>query len=365
MFRTVVALIRKEFYQVRRDPVMLRLIFLMPIIQLLILGYAINVDVRNIYLGVFDFDRSAASRDYVRAFTASDYFVQREMKVPLLNAEQSFLADRQNVILVIPEDFSQALTEKKTIRLGMLVDGTNASSASIAMGYSNLIAAEFSKKHLRLSLPIELRKKVLYNPESESVYYMVPGIVALLLTMITLMLTSMAIVREREIGTFEQLMVTPITKRELLLGKTIPFAILGFIEMSVAIAFGVIWFGIPFVGSWPLLYGLSFIFLFTTLGVGIFVSTISSTQQQAMFLAWFLTIYMILTSGLFIPIQNMPQLVQYMTYLNPLRYYMVIIRGIMLKGAGIDALYPNILAMMLFSLLIFTFAWLRFGKRVK
>jgi ABC-2 type transport system permease protein len=233
------------------------------------------------------------------------------------------------------------------------------------MGYANLITTEFSRDRLDLSIPVKLRAKALYNPESESVYYMVPGIVALLLTMITVMLTSMAIVREREIGTLEQLMVTPITKRELLLGKTIPFAILGFIEISVALALGVIWFGIPFVGSWPLLYFLSFIFLFTTLGVGIFVSTISSTQQQAMFYAWFFMIFAILTSGLFIPIQNMPESIQYLTYLNPLRYFMVIIRGIMLKGAGFDTLHTSIIAMVLFSVGIFTFAWLRFGKRVK
>jgi ABC-2 type transport system permease protein len=206
---------------------------------------------------------------------------------------------------------------------------------------------------------------VLYNPESESVFYMVPGIVALLLTMITVMLTSMAIVREREIGTLEQLLVTPIKKRELLLGKTIPFALLGFLEMSIALAFGVIWFGIPFAGSWPLLYGLSLVFLFTTLGFGIFISTMSNTQQQAMFYAWFFMIFAILTSGLFIPIENMPQVVQYLTYLNPLRYFMVIIRGIMMKGAGVDTLYPNILAMIAFSVVIFTSAWLRFGKRVK
>jgi ABC-2 type transport system permease protein len=337
----------------------------MPIIQLLILGYAINVDVKNIYLGVYDYDRSETSREYVRSLTAGRYFLNRETRAPVLAAERSFQQNRQNAVLLVPVDFGASLSQGKAVRAGMLVDGTNANSASIAMGYANLITTEFNQRQLGLSIPIKLRTKALYNPESESVYYMVPGIVALLLTMITVMLTSMAIVREREIGTLEQLLVTPINKRELLLGKTIPFALLGFIEISVALALGVIWFGIPFAGSWPLLYGLSFIFLFTTLGVGIFVSTISNTQQQAMFYAWFFMIFAILTSGLFIPIQNMPTSVQYLTYLNPLRYFMVIIRGIMLKGAGIDTLYPNILALMIFSILIFTFAWLRFGKRVK
>jgi ABC-2 type transport system permease protein len=365
MFQTVLALVKKEFYQVRRDKVMLRMIFLMPIIQLLLLGYAINIDVKNIYLGVYDYDRSQTSRDFVQSLTAGQYFIDRETDVPLLEADRSFRENRENAVLVIPHNFSADLDEGRSVTAGMLVDGANASSASIAMGYANLITLEFNQRKYGFTMPVELRKKVLYNPESESVFYMVPGIVALLLTMITVMLTSMAIVREREIGTLEQLLVTPIKKRELLLGKTIPFALLGFLEMSIALAFGVIWFGIPFAGSWPLLYGLSLVFLFTTLGFGIFISTMSNTQQQAMFYAWFFMIFAILTSGLFIPIENMPQVVQYLTYLNPLRYFMVIIRGIMMKGAGVDTLYPNILAMIAFSVVIFTSAWLRFGKRVK
>jgi len=179
------------------------------------------------------------------------------------------------------------------------------------------------------------------------------------------MLTSMAIVREREVGTLEQVMVTPISTTALILGKTVPFAILGFIEMSIALVFAVLLFFIPFAGSLPLLYGLSFIFLFTTLGVGMFVSTITHTQQQAMFFAWFFMIFAIMTSGFFTPITNMPEVVQYITYLNPLRYFMVIVRGIMMKGSGVAELYPQILALLAFGVGIFTFSWLRFSKRVK
>jgi len=192
----------------------------------------------------------------------------------------------------------------------------------------------------------------------------VPAIVAVLLTMITVMLTSMAIVREREIGTLEQLMVTPITVPALIAGKTIPFAILGFVEMSIALLFGVLWFKIPFAGSWSLLYFLAFIYLFTTLGVGLFISTITKTQQQAMFFAWFFSIFAIMTSGFFAPIANMPESIQYLTYLNPLRYFVVIIRGIMMKGASYTELYPDIIAMIIFGVVIFTFSWLRYSKRV-
>jgi len=183
--------------------------------------------------------------------------------------------------------------------------------------------------------------------------------------MITMMLTSMAIVREREIGTLEQLMVTPIKTPALILGKTIPFAIIGFLELSVALFLGVTWFDIPFVGSWGLLYGLSLIYLFTTLGIGMLISTISTTQQQAMFFTWFFSVFAILTSGFFTPIANMPQLVQYLTYLNPLRFYMIIVRGIMMKGASLSVLYSETLVMIIFGVVVFTFAWLRFSKRIK
>jgi ABC-2 type transport system permease protein len=246
-----------------------------------------------------------------------------------------------------------------------VVDGTNANSASIALGYANVITRQFNERITDFTQPVQLRQRKLYNPEGESVYFMVPGIVATLLTMITAMLTAMAIVREREIGTLEQLMVTPISTPALILGKTIPFALIGFVEMSLALFLGVIWFNIPFAGSWVLLYALAFLFLFTTLGVGMFISTISSTQQQAMFFTWFFTIFAILTSGFFTPIANMPPLVQYLTYLNPLRYFMTTVRGIMMKGASLGELYPQVIAMIIFGLTIFTFSWLRFSKRVK
>jgi ABC-2 type transport system permease protein len=210
-----------------------------------------------------------------------------------------------------------------------------------------------------------MQGKMLYNPEAKSVYFMVPGIVATLLTMVTVMLTCMAIVREREIGTLEQLMVTPITTPALLLGKIVPFALIGFLEMSLALAFGMIWFRIPFVGSWPLLYALSFVYLFATLGVGIFISTVTKTQQQAMFFSWFFSIFALLTSGFFTPIANMPRSIQYLTYINPLRYFMKIVRGIIMKGASIDILYPEVMAMVIFGLVVFSFSWMWFSKRVK
>jgi ABC-2 type transport system permease protein len=365
MFRTVMALVRKEFLQVIRDFNMLRMIFMMPIIQLLILGYAVNTDVKLIYTAVYDYDRSELSRDYIRSLSAGNYFVTGSSRFSVLDADLGFKENEYNVVLTIPRDFSRNLMQSKSTEVGLLVDGTNANSASIALGYSNIITSQFNRRVTGLSQPISMRQTRLYNPEARSVNYMVPGIVALLLTMITVMLTSMAIVREREMGTLEQLMVTPIKTPALILGKTIPFAILGFMEVSVALLFGITWFHIPFAGSWGLLYGLALVYLFIPLGIGMFISTISSSQQQAMFFAWFFSIFAILTSGFFAPIANMPKIIQYLTYLNPLRYFMKIVRAIMMKGASIDALYPEVIAMVIFGAVVFTISWLRFSKRVK
>jgi ABC-2 type transport system permease protein len=365
MFRTVLALIRKEFYQVIRDRVMLAMIFIMPIVQLLILGYAVSTDVKLIYTAVYDYDKSELSREYIRSLSAGNYFVTGSSPFSILEAEKGFKENKYNVALIIPHDFSKRLDMSQSVKVGMMVDGTNANSASIALGYANVITSKFNRRITGLESPITMRQDLLYNPEQRSVNFTVPGVVALLLTMITVMLTSMAIVREREIGTLEQLMVTPISTPALILGKIIPFALLGLIEISVALFFGITWFNIPFVGSWWLLYGLSFVYLFTTLGVGMLISTISTSQQQAMFFAWFFTIFAIMTSGFFTPIANMPQFIQYLTYLNPLRYFMKIVRAIMMKGAGLDVLYPEVLAMVAFGMVLFTLSSLRFSKRVK
>jgi ABC-2 type transport system permease protein len=356
---------KKEFRQVFRDKMMLRAIFVAPIMQLFILGYAVNLDVKLIYTAVFDHDRTELSREFVRSFSADDYFVIDAPEHPLTQAEEGFRQNRYNAALVIPEDFSERIETGQQVRVGFWVDGTNANAAGVAIGYAGLITQKFNERMTPLERPISLHKRFLYNPEAKTIYFMVPAIVATLLTSITVMLTSMAIVREREMGTLEQVMVTPISTPAFILGKTIPFAILGFIEISVALAFGIAWFRIPFVGSAALLYTLAFVYLFTTLGVGMFISTISHTQQQAMFFGWFFSVFTILTSGFFTPIENMPMVVRYITLANPLQYFMKIVRGIIMKGAGIGDLYPEILAMFIFGTVIFTFSWIRFSKRTK
>jgi ABC-2 type transport system permease protein len=365
MLRTVLALIRKEFYQVRRDRTMLRVILLMPMIQMFLLGYAITTDVKLVRTAVYDFDRSVTSRDYVRAFTAGDYFVLRPAGYPLLEADRGFKEDRYDVVLIIPRGFSARLGEMKEAEVGLLLDGSNANEAAIAQGYAGTITQRFNRGLANLAPPAGLRERILYNPEGESVYFMIPGVVATLITMITMLLTALAIVREREMGTLEQLMVTPIRTSALILGKTIPFAVIGFVEMSLALAVGIAWFRIPFVGSWALLYGLTLIYLLTTLGAGMLISTLTRTQQQAMFMTWFFSLFAIMTSGFFIPIANMPRAVRLLTYANPLRYFMTIVRAIIMKGASINVLYPEVISMVIFGAIVFGFSWLTFSKRVK
>jgi ABC-2 type transport system permease protein len=362
--RTVIAMIRKEFRQVFRDRTMLRLIFVAPILEMFLLGYAVNFDVKRIPTAVYDYDRSDLSREFTRSFTGGDYFTVRGTDIPLTAVDKGFDEGRYAVALVIPSNFSRRIEEAESTSVGMIVDGTNANSAGIALGYAGVITQQFNDRHFNLPRPITLRQKVLYNPALKSVNYMVPGVVAILITVVTVMLTSMAIVREREAGTFEQVMVTPISAQAFILGKTMPFAILAFLEISVALAFGIAWFRIPFAGSWVLLYLSAFIFLFTTLGMGMLISTVSKTQQQAMFFAWFFTLFTMMTSGFFTPIENMPVVVQDITLLNPMRYFMKVIRGIMMKDAGLDALYPDILAMIVFSAAIFAISWRRFSKRI-
>jgi ABC-2 type transport system permease protein len=369
MLRAYLGLIRKELIQVRRDPNMLRIIFAMPVIQLLLLGYTVNLDVKNIRLDVYDYDRTQYSRRLVDAMRPGGYFLPDDSTYvleprPLWTLESRFKGGDADMALIIPNRFSERITKHRPATVGLMIDGADANQARIGQGYAAQIVERYSRQFTRVSPSVEIREDVLYNPDSESVNYMVPGIVATLLMMVTVMLTAMAIVREREIGTLEQLMVTPISGWILLMGKITTFGLLGILEMAVALALGVLWFGIPFVGSPILLLLLSGLFLVTTLGMGMFFSTVSSTQQQAMFLAWFFSVFAILTSGFFTPIFNMPRWVQVVTYLNPMRYFVVIVRGIMMKDAGISDLYQDILALVVYGTVVFGFSAMRFRKRV-
>jgi ABC-2 type transport system permease protein len=347
---------------------MLRLIFIMPVVQLLVLGYAINTDVKHIPLDVYDHDQSSYSRQLVQAFEAGDYFdpmlrLSDPDISPLWQADNRFKDGHSQMSIIIPPDFSERLSLRDSITIGLMADGSDANAARAGLGYASQITRQFSQQVTGFKPPVEIRSTFLYNPESESKYFMIPGVVSVLLTMISMMLTAMAIVRERELGTLEQVLVTPIRPIVLLMGKVTAFAILSVVEFGIALGIGMLWYGIPFAGSPLLLFALSGLYLLTTLGLGMFFSTVTSTQQQAMFFVWFFSIFTMLTSGFFTPISNMPDWLQQVTIINPMKYFLVIVRGIIMKGASLPDLLPNVIALVIFGVTLFAFSVLRFHKR--
>ncbi|HNS15159.1 MAG TPA: ABC transporter permease [Syntrophorhabdaceae bacterium] len=369
MFERIKQMMIKEFHQIFRDKRMRPVIFLTPILQLIIFGYAVTTDVNNIRLAVYDLDRSYESRELTRRFEASGYFqVFRSVERP---EEVQDLLDRGKVLAVLQVNrgFSADIKKGKQAEVQVLFDGTDSNTALVAMSYANAIIAGYAKvlggPHVRASAArFDVRARAWYNPALRSKNYNVPGVIAIMIMLVCLLLTSMAIVREREIGTMEQLMVTPLKPVEMILGKTAPFAIIGFFDMFLVTIVGVLWFSIPIQGSLPLLVLCTAIYLLSVLGIGLFISTISKTQQQAMMGTFLFFAPAILLSGLMFPIENMPAAVQYGTYLNPLRYFLIIIRGIFLKGNGIGILWPQMLALFILGAAVMTISALRFKKRL-
>jgi ABC-2 type transport system permease protein len=363
----------KEFLQLFRDPKLRRMVLLMPLVQVMVFGYAVTTDVRRVPTAVVDFDGSASSRDLLSRFSASGYF--RFVSRTRDPDEASRLLDegKAGAILRIDEGFAQDLRAGRTAVLQVIVDGTDSNTAGIVLDYSGRIAGEYSRQVLlaRLSrllgaVPprkgIELVPRAWFNENLESRNFYVPGVIALIVMLITLTLSSMAVVREKEVGTIEQILVSPITPAEFILGKTLPFALVGYADVLMIAGIGVFWFDVPIRGSLPLLLLATTFYLMTTLGIGLFISTVSGTQQQAMMTVFFFYFPAVLLSGFMFPIANMPVLVQYLTYANPLRYFLVVLRGIFLKGAGPETLWPQMAALLVMGLVTLYFTTRRFRK---
>jgi ABC-2 type transport system permease protein len=374
--KTILHFIKKEFLQFKRDPKMFALILVAPIVQLVFLGYAANFDVNVVHTAVYDMDKTEMSRQYLESFDATGYFSFDEY---VNNYDELTEAiDNGEVILaiVIPKDFEKKINRRETVQVQAIFDGSDGNTGSIAAGYLQGVTLQYSKQivtDIRNKLGIKVlpvgnvvsETRVWYNPELKTRNFMVPGIVGLLLMIITLILTSLAVVKEKEIGTLEQLIVTPIKPIEMIVGKLVPFIILGFVAVIMVITSMHFIFAIDVKGSVVLLFASSFVFILSTLGLGLFVSTVSSTQQQAMMLAIFLVMMpMVFLSGFTFPIENMPEVIQWITYIIPLRYFMTIIRGIILKGIGIADLWPQLLAMLGLGIFILGMSVLRFHKRV-
>ncbi len=374
--RPILVLIRKEFQQILYDKMMLRIIFLMPLIQTFLMGYAVTTDVKHQKVVILDEDRSASSRQIISSLRHCGYF---DMEGDLSSRREVgdwIQSGKADLGLMIPLHFEADFETGKSPSVQLLVDGQNSNTSSIGLGYVMGILQDFSQnvsfekrlisgvKTASMHL-LEAQTRVFYNPELKSVYYMIPGIVTVLLTIVTMMLTAMGLVREKEIGTLEQLLVTPIRSYQLLIGKLVPFAILGYIALIVILLFGTIWFGLPFEGSVWIVALATAIFLMSTLGFGLFISSISSTQQQAMFIAWFFMVFGLLMSGFFYAIENMPDWAQTVTLFNPLRFYLAILREVFLKGAGIMHLKFEFGALTLMGISILSMTVLQFRAKLK
>ncbi len=376
MFERLKTMLIKEFTQILRDPKMRFVIFAVPVVQIFIFGYAVNTDVKHIATAVYDLDNSAMSRDLVARLEQSGYFdIVRRVGGA---AEIRRLIDRGEVKAALQMDhgFEDALRGGRTAPLQVIVDGSDPNTARIVLSHAVKIAGRFSDAVLadrlvrsggttRQEPLVDMESRAWFNENLESRDYYVPGVMAQMVLIVTMMLSSMSVVREKEIGTMEQIIVTPIRRWEFIIGKTLPFAVIGYINVAIVTLLSVFWFGIPVRGNLLLLFFATGLYLLSTLGFGLFISTVSRTQQQAMMSSFMFTFPAMLLSGFAFPIANMPLGVQYATFANPLRYYLIIIRGIFLKGVGFDILWPQMLGLLILGSVILTFAVQRFTKTVQ
>jgi ABC-2 type transport system permease protein len=374
-FERIAMMVRKEFQQVFRDSRMLRVIFVAPIVQLVAFGYAVSTDVRHARTMVVDHDRTQLSRELVDVLTASGYFdVVAHADRPDAIVEA---LDHGEILLgvEIPVGFGRDFRTGAGAHVQMLFDGTNSNTALVARGYAERIVQSWAARvdagrgevaagAASVVPQIELRARAWFNPELESRNYNVPAVVGAIILLVCQLLTALAVVREREIGTLEQLMVSPLRPAELIAGKTIPFALLGLLDLALVTTVARLWFRVPFEGSVLLYILASLLFLLSGLGMGLLLSTVSSTQQEAFMGSFLLFMPTMLLSGFLFPVSSMPRLFQVLTLFNPLRHYLEIVRGIYLKGAGLSALWPQVLALAVMGTGVLAFAATRFHKRV-
>jgi ABC-2 type transport system permease protein len=373
MFERLKTMLIKEFTQVMRDSKMRSVIFIVPVIQIFVFGYAVNYDVKHIATAVYDLDNSAMSRDLLARLVQSGYFDIVRYVADVEEIRQ--LIDRGTIktAIQINRGFETELRGGRTAEIQIIIDGTDPNSARIALSHAVKIASHFSEQIQTERLErsrgatgpgamVELESRAWFNENLESRNYYVPGVMAQMVLIVTMMLSSMSVVREKEIGTMEQIIVTPIRRWEFILGKTLPFALIGYINVTIVTLLAFFWFDVPIRGNLLLLFTATGLFLLSTLGFGLLISTVSRTQQQAMMSSFMFTFPAMLLSGFAFPIANMPPAIQYATLLNPLRYYLIIIRGIFLKGVGSAILWPELLGLFILGAIILIIAVQRFRK---
>jgi drug efflux transport system permease protein len=378
--RTIAFIIRKEFQQIRRDRRMLPLIFIAPVLQIILLGYAANMDVNDIPMTVCDQDRTVESRQLVQDFVSSGSFLVSGRAADANAAEADIERGAASLALIIPPGYGRSQSAGRVSAVQLLADGSDTQSAAIGLTYATLVVAseDAAAAAARLAargvaamrslhaVRVQPVVRVLYNPTLASRNFMVPGVLAMVLMIITTVLTSLSIVKEKERGTLEQLIVTPITPRQLIVGKLAPFVLISLVVITLVLAASLVLFGLSVRGSLLVLYVLSLLFMLTTLGAGLFISTISRTQQQAMMIAvFFFILPMVILSGFVFPIESMPPVIQAVTWVFPLRWYFVIIRGLFLKGIGFAELWKEALALGVIGVAVIAGSALRFRKRLE
>lgn len=358
-------LVVKEFRQILRDPRLNRVIFVTPVVQLLLFGYAVSTDVYDTALYVVDHDQTQSSRALVSALTSSGYFRVVGHSARPADLVAALDGGEAVVGLEIPTSFAVDVHAPAGARVQLVLDGTNSNTASVARSYAERIVQRYGARvqaQVRPA-PVELRERAWFNPDLSSRDYNVPAVIGAILMLVALLLTSLAIVREREIGTLEQLRVSPLTPGELIAGKTIPFGIIGLIDMAIVTVAAVLWFRVPFAGSLPMLLAASMLYLLATLGIGLLISTLASTQQEAFMVSFLVYMPAILLSGFMFPISSMPEVFQWLTLLNPMRHYLEVVRGVFLKGVGPAALWSQYLALAGMGVTMLWFSAIRFRQR--
>jgi len=377
MFRRIRHIIIKEFIQVWRDKKLRFFLIGPPLIQLIVYGYVVNFDIKHVATAIFDESRTMESRELIQRFTSTDWFQVNYY----LNSRQELLdlIDRGQITMAlwIQWDFARQLRQGKTGQVQVIVDATDSNAALIVSRYASTAIGDYAQEQLvsrfqrqgvewagKPGIPLSVEARAWFNPNLISRYSMVPGVIAMVVLLISLMLTALSVVREKEIGTLEQILVTPIRSVELMLGKTIPFVLISLGNVILVTLVGVLWFEVPFRGQILVLLLGTIAFLFSSVGLGLLISTIAATQQQAMMAGNLVLTPAIMLSGLIFPIANMPPVFQYLTLLNPLRYFIIVVRGVFLQGAGIDLLWQQMAAMTVLGLIMLTLAVLRFHKHL-
>jgi ABC-2 type transport system permease protein len=369
------SLLRKEFIQITRDRRTLVITLFIPIMQLFLLGYSATSDIRNIPMAVYDQCQCAESRALVNSYRAADYFKLAYTTGSETEIRNLIESGQARAGLIIPPDYATSLAQGKA-EVAFVLDGSDATAGSTALSAATLIGQAHATKLMEQRLeslgmdtskftpPLQVKTRVWYNPDLVSSYFMIPGVIGMILYAITSILTASAVVRERERGTIEQLIVTPIRPWELVVGKILPYAILAFIDTLEVLAIGHWWFGMPVRGDLSLILGCSGLLVLSGLGIGLFASTVANTQQEAMLTVWMTMLPAIFLSGFFFPLEAMPVVLQWIAHAFPLRYYLIIIRALLIKGVGVGPIWPEILALAIFGLVIMSAASIRFRKRL-